>query len=332
MSIITSISTCILLSIVNFIPAFLFGYALFGVFKEFDIISCSTQISYSIVVAIGFAVVTLIVKLIRLIRKKSAKIEIWFSLNHAKIWLGYVIVVIILFSIKSEIICTLGDLKEFISLQWMIFGISITIFLVWNILITDYLKKNIPFESKNDSLLGELKYINIKSDFYVNATTRFISVTVLVINLIVLLYATASVYLTMDSNDGVNLFNQNISKVSFYLCTNTLASLFFDILLPLAKEKKDIFKKSKPTNEEVEKYIKSNQEIVKALKEVELINKITTLSEKEKAVLSAKVLYKITGQPFLLDIIKNETNEESSVLDTYLSYLNEKNDEDNDKK
>ena len=46
MSIITSVSTCILLAIVNSVPAFLFGYSFFGVFKEFDVISSSTQISY----------------------------------------------------------------------------------------------------------------------------------------------------------------------------------------------------------------------------------------------------------------------------------------------
>ena len=330
MSIITSVSTCILLAIVNSVPAFLFGYSFFGVFKEFDVISSSTQISYALVVTIGVAVVTLIVKLIRLKRKKCAKIEIWFSLNHAKIWLGYFIVVIILFSIKSEIVYTLADLKEFISLQWMIFGINVTIFLVWNIIITD-LKNNLPSKNTNKGLLGELKYINIKYDFYVDATTRFMAITILVINLFILLYATASVYLIFDSSYGVNLINQNISKVSFYLCTNTLASLFFDILASFVKEKKDIFKKSKPTNEEIEKYIKSNKEIVTALKEVELINKLTTIDEKQKAVLSAKTLYNVTGQPFLLDIIKNGTDEESSALDTYLSYMNEKNDKDNDK-
>ena len=95
---------------------------------------------------------------------------------------------------------------------------------------------------------------------------------------------------------------QNIVVVSFYLCTNALVGLFFDIMAPLSKTKKDILSKCKPTNDEVNTYVQKNKEIASVIKDANLIYEMKTIDDKQKIALASELLSKIIEEPFSVEI------------------------------
>ena len=79
-----------------------------------------------------------------------------------------------------------------------------------------------------------------KRAFSSEIDTTFLTVVLLSINLLLLLFSSALVYI---SHIPDAIFTQNAIILTFYYLANTITSLFFDILKPL-KQEKDALKES----------------------------------------------------------------------------------------
>ena len=73
-------------------------------------------------------------------RITETNLSFWLGKNYPKLLLGYILVVLTIGSINSQPIWDTDMVYEVLSLQWTIFGLSLTIFLVWNVIMVEFLK------------------------------------------------------------------------------------------------------------------------------------------------------------------------------------------------
>lgn len=287
-----SIGICILLFIVTLIFSFVFFLTLSNVFVRFSLISSSNSFWISI---IGGGVVALGVLIYVIIRRNALKetpFSNWLSLNYHKFILWYIISIIIFGSIKKDVNWTLNDLKDMVALEWSIFAISITIFLVWDALILPRLTEQKPKNSNDMSLLLKVNYIKKKGEFYQKVSWLFNSMSLLVFNLLALILTTGIVY---TASESVDVFNQNLVIICLYLCTNALLMLFIDIFKLLKLKKKELLEGMKVTQEDINLENKIVEQMAETLKALNAIDKLTNMKDEEKKKIKNDLLKEIVG-------------------------------------
>lgn len=183
-------------------------------------------------------------------RFRETRLSFGLEKNGPKLLLGYFLTVFALGSIKNELIWDANTASDMLSLQWSIFGLSLTIFLVWNVIIVEFLKNRQPKEPGSSELLQKYKLALEKRSFSQEIETTFFSVVLLTINLFLLLVSTSLIYISAKSE---SIITQNILHCSFFFTTNSIACLFLDILKPLKKNKADMLKDNNVTKEDIDK-------------------------------------------------------------------------------
>lgn len=183
-------------------------------------------------------------------RIRETKFSFWLGKNYPKLLIGYIFVVLTLASIKSQPIWTADMVSEVLSLQWTIFGLSLTIFLVWNVIMVEFLKNKQPKQSDSSSLLKKYTLALEKKAYSQEIETTFTTAILLTINLFLLLLSTSVIYINMKPE---SIITQNILLCSFFLTTNSIICLFMDILTPLKKDKAEMLKDNNVTKEDIDK-------------------------------------------------------------------------------
>lgn len=145
--------------------------------------------------------------------------------------------IIFMSSIDSKVILSRTEAKSVIDISWTIFSISTTVFLVWNAIIVPYLKKHEPIESKKTLLPDEYVYIEKKGSFYVLTKNMYFSIVLLSVNLIALAFSTTMLY---AYSLEMKLISQFVVKATLFLSINSIISLFFNIMVPINEEKKEL--------------------------------------------------------------------------------------------
>lgn len=290
--ILLNIGLCILVFIVSIAMSFLYLFTFMNVFCRFNLISKVFLLIFSAALSLVFSIFVTIYTIICTNLPKSTKLSNWLAMNWHKFSLYYVISLICFEAIRSEIIFDFNALNNLISLEWTILGISITIFLVWNVLIVNYLKEKKPKEKQGCLPLEKLKTITQKGEFYQNANSLFNAVTLLIINIIVLILASGATYINKNS---INLYNQNIAIVSFFFCTNTLIDLFMGVLKPLNEEKKHILDGTKISNKEVSEGNKIFEKTTNLITVMEEINASKLFDEQQKQEIIKKLILEYSG-------------------------------------
>ena len=156
----------VLIFCVSYFFTFLFLFVLFRCFNEFEVlpetVCLPASVLFSAVVQIGFIIFWVLTNKYA----KKTRLKNFLEMNYSYFLLTYLISIFCIASIKSEIVWTLEKLEKILSIEWTIFSISITIFLVWNVLILQFLKNKQPTKGKNSSLIDKIGYIRKKADFH----------------------------------------------------------------------------------------------------------------------------------------------------------------------
>ena len=187
-------------------------------------------------------------------RKQFTRMNQFFLENGIYFLPLYIIICCILLSIDPSIKWTREELKDSISIQWAIFGLSTTIYILLQAFVLKYISDKTP-EKKASSA----EYTIEKIIFRLCINDKIVPVIFLIANLALIIMATSSVYII---GGKVTLYMQTISIISFYLCTNTLISLFLHIIFPVFDKKIEAMKKTNITQEEL---VSLNQRIKFAL-------------------------------------------------------------------
>lgn len=180
---------------------------------------------------------------------KETKLSFWLGKNFSKLLMAYILVVLTTGSINSQPIWSVDMVSEVLSLQWTIFGLSLTIFLVWNVIMVEFLKAKQPKVSDSSSLYQKYTLALEKKTYTQEIDTTFNSVVLLTINLFLLLLSSVMIYISMKPE---SIITQNILLCSFFFTTNSIISLFIDILAPLKKDKEEMLKNNSVTISDID--------------------------------------------------------------------------------
>ena len=183
-------------------------------------------------------------------RFKETKLSFWIGKNFSKLLLGYVLAVLLISSINSQPIWDADMVYEVLSLQWTIFGLSLTIFLVWNVIMVEFLKAKQPNVSDSSSLFQKYTLALEKKTYTQEIDTTFNSIVLLTINLFLLLLSSTMIYINMKPE---SIITQNILLCSFFFTTNSIICLFIDILSPLKRDKAEMLKNNSVTKSDIDK-------------------------------------------------------------------------------
>lgn len=283
-----AIGLVIVFSII-WIFAYLFVFGMFRALAEFKIINSNMRI-------LVYAITTVTAGLIvfwTFMSKKTTKFDNWISLHRAQLLFLYIVAVILFGSLNAEVVWTIDELKDLVSLEWSMLGISVAIFLVWNVVILKYLKDRQPEERVTGGWLDKCRFITEKGEFYQTASMLFSSTTLLTINVAVVIIATAMVYILRIE---VTLWMQNATIVGFLFCTNTLGSLFGDMLKPFNEEKKAMLQATKVTDADIELQNKLLKQMDEYLILTTAIDQLESIDKDEKLKIKEEFINKILGE------------------------------------
>ena len=283
----TVIKVCIFTFLLAFAGMFILAFAFINIFHNFELVSANVLLYASLIIAGIFSIVTLIVVIFLMKSERKTKIGHWLSINGAKLTLAYIFLLLFFCSVESEIFLTINDLKELLSLEWVILGISITIFLIWNVVTIEYLQKKKPQKPQSSLPTETWLYLQDKENFYSNATSLLSSVYLLLVNLAVICIATVNVYVTSRS---ATFFSQCIVAFGLYLSTNTIIGLILDILKPFNEKKKSMLEETKTTGEDIELQNAINKDTGELLIAIEAINKLQSIDDEEKNKVKSDLL------------------------------------------
>lgn len=251
----------IILAVV-YILCSLFFLSFFKVFYEFELMSGKLVIILGLSIGAFFTV--LIIAYFTYLSIKNSEL-LWLKQNADTFLLLLILISIIFISLTSTLKWIPSEVKDVISIQWVIFGTSITIFFVWHVLIMSYLKKkNDDIAEAKGTYQSEYDRLNDKVVLVSESNTFSGTIIMLAVNLLSLVLVTALVYL---ANGAESVVIQNFIIISFCLSAHSIVRLFWDIIALVLNEKNEIKKMNKISNEE--------------LKQVHLKAKIEMQVEKE---------------------------------------------------
>lgn len=273
------IGACIGLFLFIFIAAFFLCFTFMSIFVKFELLASAWTFLIALLASLCITTLIFTYILIRIKREKVTKLSHWISLHLSKLILAYIFVNIFFVSIRSDLIWDYNALKDVLSLIWVIFGLSLTIFLVWNVLIVEYIKSKEPKPPADESFKNKYKFLKVKIDFYQQTDATFGNIILLFVNLIIAIFATVSVYVIAKE---INLFSQTLVLLGLYLSTNTIVNLLIDMMRPVLESRRQILKENKVEETELKiAYLQATLQI--KIEEVHnMIYENDKLSQEEK--------------------------------------------------
>ena len=297
----------VFIALFSYVFLYLFCYCLLNTLNEFGLISSYTAQMLTKIIS---AIITFIIfcnSARRFKLKKKSKFVSWFIINLSKFFLTYSIILFLLISLRADLIWDTETLKEIISLQWTIVGITIALFLAWYIANEKYLKNKEVTTSESKNEYDNKKYSYKKLNFSYLANQRILSVTFLTINVILLISATGTLYFGKNGVE-INLLNQNLAILCFYFSTNSFLDLFLKIVYLLKDDSKDIMKKAEIS---LDDYLNSNNHELNKdnfSDDVEFLQEYAKVEEEFNKPFSAKVFRKISNNKYLFDVIDDSND------------------------
>lgn len=156
------------------IGSFLFDYLLwifviFAIcipFYEFALLSATFCVAGSLIVSFVIVVILQILKHVKELKLGETKISLWYSKHKSNITLVCILLFCFSSSVKNKILFSQERLDGFIGMQWAIFAITITMFIVWTALAIKDLKELEPKKQVESTLENELMFKLEKQRFF----------------------------------------------------------------------------------------------------------------------------------------------------------------------
>ena len=282
-----SLSVYIVAFLCAFFASFVFVFTFLECVNNFVVIQSMTILVIASLSGIALSIIVVVCIALRRKKVGESKVGFWFSNNSPKLILGYFLLLLFLESVTADAIWTADELNDILTLEWTIFGLSLTIFLVWNVLIVDYLKKKRPVETESLQFLQKYRLLLERQSFSQEVELTFSTIVFLSINLILLLVSSSLLFIVHKPE---SLITQNFIRCAFFFSTNTIVSLFFDILKPLKKDKDDLKAGNRVTKGELDAALGGTllQTIIET--EIEQISKLENITDEEKKLLTVRCL------------------------------------------
>ena len=281
-----------------------------GALCEFHVLSNKPSPLVALGIALCFSIIGSGIAICLLNTPKYTKVGNWLSANVFTLSLLYTLSNVFCSAVKSTVIWSYERIKELLSLEWTIIGVSITIFLVWNVIAIEYLDNKKPQKPTDSSPVNVMRYIQSKSDFTFEAKSLLNNINLLLVNVLVLLFATAIVYIGAAE---ASVLNQNMVLLAFFLCTNTILGLFLDIFKYYFGRRKRLLADAKVTNADIMLQNQIKEEAEKVLDSIDVIDNLSNISAEEKKTMTLKILTSFLEEfPKALYNLQDENNDSTS--------------------
>lgn len=254
---------------------------------EFHVLSDEPSPLVALGLALCFSIIGAGIAIYLLNTPKYTKVGNWLSANISTLLLLYTLSNIFCCAVKSTVIWSYERIKELLSLEWTIIGVSITIFLIWNVIAIEYLDKKKPQKPTDSSPVNVMMYIQNKSDFTFETKLLLNNINLLLVNVFALLLATAIVYI---GTSEATVLNQNMVLLAFFLCANTIIGLFLDIFKYYFEKRKRLLADAKVTNADIVLQNKIKEDAEKVLNSIKVIDNLSNISTEEKEKMTLKIL------------------------------------------
>jgi len=176
-----------------------------------------------------------IYEIVKFKKNTTTKFDIWLIKYQVKLIIILVLLDASFISIRNELYLSIDDLKDLVTLEWTIFGITIAIFLVWFAILPSYFKKKLPIEKEMGSLIDMKIFFEDKKGF-LGKSTCLDNLILINIDLTLILINSISLYV----QKSISITSQNLIVFGFFIVTNSLLCLFYDITSIFYEEKKQI--------------------------------------------------------------------------------------------
>ena len=300
-----------LVFVLTFVLSFLFLNEVYKCLQKFgikyDLLGAASMLRIIVAISGVFSLFNALIVAKKIRTLKVSKVGFWLDTNYPKIILGYIILLLFMGSITEKTIWTASEINDVLSIEWTIFGLSLTIFLVWNVLIVDFLQKKQPISTENPDYFQKYALLLEKQSFSQEVETTFSTTVLLSINLVLLLLASMFVYIVHKPE---MLLSQNVVCCAFYFSINTIISLFFDLLKPLKADKDKLKKQNQVSKEELDTAQMGAFVHTLFSEGVKQINESNKYSEDEKKQLSA--LYVEVMRDALLEIANKDSKDKNT--------------------
>ena len=165
-----------------------------------------------------FSFCSIIYSVVQGFEKKESRIIFWLKKNRSKIIVSAASISILLASITNEVIWTSDEINNILTIEWTIFGLSLTIFLVWDVIIVEYLKRKQPVATGTESFIEKYDLLEKRQSFLREVESTFLITVLLAVNLLLLLVSTGLVYIC--------LFQEEVVTQTIVLCTYDFIAFF----------------------------------------------------------------------------------------------------------
>lgn len=220
---------------------------------------------------------------------RITKLENWLISNVDKMIIIFVLANGFFYSIKSTLTWSFTDIKDLLSLEWTIFGISVTIFIVWMVSVTDYLNPKKPKNPIRTSLnpIEMSKFIQDKSLYFPQAKLLLSTIYMLFWNLLFLVFTTIIIYGVYAK---ATVLSQNAVVFTLFLCTNTILELMCDLKKFFGEKSDYLLKDARVTNLDIDVQNSIHKRGKDVLIAIEIIDDAVSISEEEKVRLKKALL------------------------------------------
>lgn len=270
----------------TFLLTLIFTFSLMLLFNRFNLITDTVLVVSSVSSALLITVATEIYRFIKNRAGKKNKFDIWLHNNKATLILSYVFSCVCFISLRTELSWTYEKAQDMMLLEWTIFGLSITVFVLWHAIVPKQIADRVPEEKNIHNIIQKALLIEQKYDFYENVNDAFTSVSLLSVNAMVLLISTSHIFITCND---ITILGQNLAIISFYLCTNTLSDILWSILEPLMLRKKELLKNTNVTQKDL-KFVEDTKRKVEEISVLtQMMKDIADVDETLKKQIIAEV-------------------------------------------
>ena len=196
--------------------------------------------------------------------KKSSKPNLIdkFMPHYPLVVICFVIFDTILYSItistRQENLFKIEELRSFITLQWVIFTIDVTVFLIWRTIILKGIIVDVPKHTKKDcsSLYHRMQYHHQCELVLAEFNRHTSSIILLITALFSIVVATTQAFMP---NITEILYVQIISIISFSFCIIALIYLVPDMIIKLGNEMDRVKDSMSTPNEQIEDFSQTEE-------------------------------------------------------------------------
>lgn len=269
----------ILSLVLNFVLFTLLFFAFLIPFERFKLISAIVCCLVSFSLSFVFALTISIIKLINERKIAETKLGIWYQKHKASFTLMCMLLFFFSTSISSEVAFTKEKLVNFVSIQWAMFAITVTMFIIWTGIISRFLKDREPRIDKKSTLEQELLYKLEKKSFYAEIMQKTTSLFFVLINALVLIITTGIVFIFQEE---VTVLSQTAVIFSFYVTGNALLQILIDMTIPFMETSVELQINNDIKADEINFSMFANAIKLYVKEEVKKIIEDKTLSTEEK--------------------------------------------------